>query len=160
MPTSTQDIYNYRRVNDTLITGGQPTAEQLQAAADEGVATVINLATGNQREPSLDEAGLVRSLGMQYYHIPVAWDNPTAADFLEFERVMAEAEGKTLLHCAANFRVTAFYSLYALKRLGWSEAEADAFRASIWRGSDYPVWEAFVEQMKSDIQGDRAAPPQ
>ena len=160
MPTSTQDIYNYRRVNDTLITGGQPTAEQLQAAADEGVATVINLATGNQREPSLDEAGLVRSLGMQYYHIPVVWDNPTAADFAEFERVMTDAEGKILLHCAANFRVTAFYSLYALKRLGWSEAEADAFRASVWRGSDYPVWEAFVEQMKSDIQGDRAAPPQ
>ena len=75
-------------------------------------------------------------------------------------RVMTDAEGKILLHRAANFRVTAFYSLYALKRLGWSDAEADAFRASVWRGSDYPVWEAFVEQMKSDIQGDRAAPPQ
>ena len=39
---------------------------------------------------------------------------------------------KTLIHCAANFRVTAFYSLYAMKHLGWSEAQAAEFRASVW----------------------------
>ncbi len=158
MTTTTQDIYNYRKVNDTLITGGQPTADQLRAAADEGVATVINLATGNLREPSLDEASLVKSLDMAYYHIPVAWENPTASDFAEFERVMREApQGKTLVHCAANFRVTAFYSLYALKHVGWSEAAADEFRASVWRGSDYPVWDAFIEQMTSNILASRTA---
>jgi hypothetical protein len=58
-------------------------------------------------------------------------------------------EGKTLLHCAANYRVTAFYALYALRHLGWSEAQADEFRASIWQGSNYPIWEAFYSRMKS-----------
>ncbi|MFN8471145.1 MAG: protein tyrosine phosphatase family protein [Anaerolineae bacterium] len=152
MPVSTQEIYNYRRVNDKLITGGQPTSDQLKAAATEGFATVINLATSNAREPALDEAELVRSLGMTYHHIPVEWENPTASDFAAFEQVMRGAtDENTLLHCAANFRVTAFYSLYALKHLGWSEADADKFRASIWSGSDYPVWEAFIKQMKSRI---------
>lgn len=154
MPTTTQDIYNYRRVNDNLITGGQPTEDQVRAAADEGFSTVINLATSATHNALPDEAGLVRSLGMAYHHIPVEWENPTAGDFAQFERVMSEtAQARTLLHCAANFRVTAFYSLYALKHLGWSEAEADAFRASVWRGSDYPVWEAFIEQIKSSILG-------
>ena len=60
-------------------------------------------------------------------------------------------DGKTLIHCAANFRVTAFYSLYALRNLGWSEAQAEVFWASIWHGSDYPVWEQFIGQLKTKL---------
>lgn len=163
---STQDIYNYIKVNDQMITGGQPTADQLIAAADEGVVTVINLATYSPGHSLEDEAGLVRSLGMTYVHIPVEWGRPEMADFEAFERALAEraaprspsapgAGGKTLIHCAANFRVTAFYSLYAQKHLGWSEAQADEFRARIWAGSHYPIWESFIAEMKAAIAGRR-----
>jgi protein tyrosine phosphatase (PTP) superfamily phosphohydrolase (DUF442 family) len=149
---STQEIYNYRKVNDHLITGGQPTVEQLKSAADEGVRTVINLATFNPQHSLEDEAGLVRSLGMAYHHIPVEWEQPTESNFEAFEKVVKQLpEEKTLIHCAANFRVTAFYSLYALKHLGWSETRAETFRASIWQGSDYPVWEKFIDHMKSKL---------
>jgi uncharacterized protein (TIGR01244 family) len=153
---STQEIYNYRKVNDQLITGGKPTAEQLKSAADDGIRTVINLATFNPQHSLEDEAGLVQSLGMAYHHIPVEWEQPTETDFEAFEQVFKQlAEGKVLIHCAANFRATAFYALYALKNLGWSEAQADTFRASIWQGSDYPVWEKFIEHMKTAIKGDQ-----
>src|SRR5689334_17810153 len=149
---STEDIYNYRRINDQIITGGQPTEEHLKAAAAEGFRTVINLAPINPRYSLADEPGLVQSLGMQYHHIPIDWDNPTARDFDAFEAVMqALLAGKTLIHCAANFRVTAFYSLYAQKHLGWSKAQADAFRAPIWQGSDYPIWETFIGDMQEQI---------
>lgn len=147
-----QEIYNYRYVNDQIITGGQPTEEQLQAAAREGFKVVINLSTLDDSRALPNEAELVRSLGMAYYHIPVIWQNPTESDFAAFEHTMSQVSGqKTLIHCAANFRVTAFYALYALKHLGWSEAEANAFRASIWRGSDYPVWERFISEMSAKI---------
>ncbi len=56
-----------------------------------------------------------------------------------------------LIHCAANFRVTAFYALYAMKHPGWSEAQAEEFRASIRQASTYPEWERFIEQMKAKI---------
>jgi protein tyrosine phosphatase (PTP) superfamily phosphohydrolase (DUF442 family) len=109
------------------------------------------LAPINMRS-SLDEAGLVQSLGMRYHYIPVVWDDPQNSDFVAFERVMQmPPEDKTLIHCVANFRVTAFFSLYARKHLGWSAEQADAFRASIWQGSDYPIWEAFVERMNAQI---------
>jgi uncharacterized protein (TIGR01244 family) len=151
---STQEIYNYRPVNDALITGGQPTEDQLKSAAEEGIKTVINLATLNSRTSLPDEAGLVRSLGMTYHHIPVEWDNPKESDFAAFEQIMQQSgKGKTLLHCAANYRVTAFYGLFALKYLGWSEHQADEFRATIWEGSDHPVWEAFIRRMKAKIEG-------
>jgi protein tyrosine phosphatase (PTP) superfamily phosphohydrolase (DUF442 family) len=149
-----EEIYQYRKVDDQLITGGQPTAENLQAVAEQGFRTVINLAPINPRYSLDDEAGLVQSLGMLYQHIPVDWDNPTANDFSAFETVLQSLPaGKTFIHCAANFRVTAFYSLYAQKHLGWSKAKADQFRASIWQGSDYPVWEAFIDQMQTRIAG-------
>ncbi len=54
-----------------------------------------------------------------------------------------------LIHCAANFRVTAFYSLYAQKHLGWSPAQAADFRASIWAGSDYVIWNNFIRAMQA-----------
>lgn len=149
---STSDIYNYLKVNDRLITGGQPTEAQLRSAAAEGFTLVINLATISPRYSLPDEAGLVRSLGMQYHHVPVDWEQPKDSDFAAFEQVMqASINTKTLLHCAANFRVTAFYSLYALKHLDWTLAQADEFRATIWRGSNYPVWDAFIRQMTDRI---------
>jgi protein tyrosine phosphatase (PTP) superfamily phosphohydrolase (DUF442 family) len=90
---------------------------------------------------------------MTYHHLPVVWDNPTEEDFAGFEQLLLElpADSRTLVHCAANFRVSAFYSLYAMKHLGWSAEQADAFRAPIWDGSDYPVWEAFIAQMQQRL---------
>jgi len=147
---STNDIYNYRSVNDRISTGGQPTREQLRSAADEGFTAVVNLATGDARFSLDAEAELARALGMAYHHIPVAWENPQESDFAAFEAVLqASPADKILIHCAANFRVTAFYSLYALKHLGWTEAQAAEFRASIWGGSDYPIWEKFIGEMES-----------
>ena len=161
---STTEIYNYIQVNDQIITGGQPTADQLRSAAAEGFTAVINLATLDPGHSLEDEAGLVRSLGMAYYPIPVEWGNPKDSDFTAFERVMeqlpgqenagkipGETPGKILIHCAANFRVTAFYSFYAQKHLGWSQAQADAFRTQIWKGSDYPVWEQFIAHIKAQM---------
>ncbi len=150
---TTQAIYNYRFVNDHLITGGQPSEEQIKSAAAEGFKVVINLATFDPQRSLPDEAGLVRSLGMTYHHIPVVWGDPKESDFDVFAKIFKQVAGeKTLLHCAANFRVTAFYSLYAMKHLGWSEAQAHEFRASVWKVSDYPIWESFIAQMKERIK--------
>jgi len=149
---TTQNIFNYRKVNDQLATAGQPTETQLRSAAEEGFKVVINLATETPNRSPEDEAGLVQSLGMAYHHIPVEWENPKESDFAAFEAVMEGLTGqKTLIHCMANYRVTAFYGLYAMKHLGWTEEQADAFRADIWQGSDYPVWETFVREMREKM---------
>ena len=143
-----ESIKGYIRVDDRIATGGQPTEEQLRAAAAAGFAAVINLGLLEPRYALPDEAGLVRSLGMEYHHIPVEWDDPRESDFQAFERALdALPPGKALIHCAANFRVTAFYSLYAQKRLGWPRARAEELRARIWKGSDHPVWERFIARM-------------
>ena len=150
---STADIYNYRQVNDRISTGGQPTEEQVRSAAAEGFTTIINLATIEPDRSLTDEGELVRSLGLAYHHIPVKWNNPQASDFAAFEAVLQQvsAEDKLLIHCAANYRVSAFYGLYAMKHLGWTEAQADEFRAPIWQDGDYPIWEKFIAEMKQSV---------
>lgn len=148
----TAGIYNFIRISDRTLTGGQPTAEQLRAAADEGVTAVINLATYSPGHSLEGEAELVRSLGMTYVHIPVDWSNPTDADLAAFEKAMQQlGDDRLLIHCAANYRVTAFYSLHARNHLGWTEAQAEALRARIWSGSDYPVWEAFISRKTAEM---------
>ena len=152
------DIRGVVRVDDHTLTAGQPTEEQLRAVAAEGVEVVINLATISPRYSLPDEAGLVKALGLEYVHLPVEWDNPLPEDFEAFSRTMDDAAGRhVFIHCAANFRVTAFYGLYAMRRLGWTEAQADALRARIWQHHQYPIWEKFMSDMKARIAAEGPA---
>src|SRR5262249_38381965 len=149
---STQDMYNFLQVDENTLTAGQPTEEQLRAAAADGVQVVINLATFEPGRSLPDEGDLVQALGMAYHHIPVVWERPTQEDFDAFVAAMGQTAGqRVLIHCMANYRVTAFYSLYGMQRLGWSEAQADALRAEIWK-RHYPVWEQFIQGIKSQIK--------
>lgn len=153
---TTQSIYNYRRVDEQFITAGQPKEAEFAAAAREGFKRVINLAPTSSRNALKDEAGLLRSLGLRYDYIPVDWEKPTDADFEAFERAMQSVgEDKTIVHCAANYRASAFYSLYAMKHLGWSQAQAEEFRSSIWKGGDFPVWEELIERTQRRILDQR-----
>ncbi|MEO8395698.1 MAG: protein tyrosine phosphatase family protein [Chloroflexota bacterium] len=147
---SVDEIYNAIQVNEQLLTSGQPTEDQLRFASSNGFARVINLAPFEPGRSLPDEAGLVRSLNMTYINIPVVWTDPKQSDFEVFEQTMSQLpDSKTLLHCVANFRVTAFYSLYAQKHLGWSEEQAATFRAKIWQGSNNPIWNDFIANVKS-----------
>jgi uncharacterized protein (TIGR01244 family) len=150
-----EDIRNIVRVDEQIVTAGQPTEEQFKAVAEAGITTVINLAVATSQNALPNEAEIVQALGMTYHHLPVIWDHPTPEDFAKFEATLAAAgTEKTLIHCALNFRVTAFYSLYAQKHLGWTEAQADQFRAQVWTGSDYPIWEQFIQEMKGKISSE------
>lgn len=150
-PETMDDIYNFIRIDDRTATGGMPTAEQLRAAAAAGVTAVINLATDNPGHSLTGEAQLAHDLGLEYIHIQVDWGNPTDEDFAAFEDAMTQRPvANLLIHCAANYRVTAFYSLYARRYLGWTEAQAAELRDRIWAGSDYPVWQAFIARKTTE----------
>src|SRR4029077_20273171 len=87
--SSIADARNFRALDDTLLTAGQPNEEQLADAARQGVKAVINLALHDDPRYSLrDEAGSVRELGMDYIHIPVQFTAPTEADLRAFFAAM------------------------------------------------------------------------
>jgi protein tyrosine phosphatase (PTP) superfamily phosphohydrolase (DUF442 family) len=159
---SVETILNFVRVSEQVATGGQPTAAQLQAARDEGCRAVVNLAPANAENHALPgEDGIVAALGMAYHHIPVPWSRPAAADFEAFCALMQELRGsKVLVHCAANFRVTAFYALYAMRHEGWSLEQADRLIARIWESRpDYRMddtWKTFIAGIRSADHKERS----
>ena len=144
---SVTDIYNYLRIDEMLATSGQPSEEELAAAAGDGFEVVINLALHDDPRYSLpDETGTVQSLGMDYVHIPVKFDAPTERDLQEFFSTMAQKRGrKILLHCAANKRVTSFLGLYRVLELGWEVEPAFAPMREIWEPNE--AWAPFIAAM-------------
>lgn len=141
------DVLNFLRLDDALCCGGQPTHEQFADAAREGIQLVINLALITSDNALPDEPGLVRSLGMEHIHIPVIWDSPQPTNLEQFIDAMDANLGKKILvHCAMNYRATAFTALWRVLRQGWGVDEAFALQREIWNLDEYPVWKAFVEQ--------------
>jgi protein tyrosine phosphatase (PTP) superfamily phosphohydrolase (DUF442 family) len=148
----TEAIFNYRRAGPRVIAGGQPTAEQLRAAAAEGVEVVVNISTNDPRYALPGEQELIESLGMTYHHLPVLWDAPQLADWEAFNALMNNLrEQSVLVHCAANYRVSAFYALHALANGRWSADEAEQFIRSVWNPDEHPQWAAFIESVRTRI---------
>ncbi|HTQ99931.1 MAG TPA: protein tyrosine phosphatase family protein [Candidatus Acidoferrum sp.] len=144
-------LKNLRRVSFTLATSGQPNERQLATIADEGFTVVINLALHDDPRYSLaDETGTVTALGMQYFHIPVRFDHPTRADLDAFFRAMTATEGrKRWIHCAANYRVSAFLGLYWTLIQGQDQEQAFALLRDVWQPN--ATWATFIaDQLQSE----------
>jgi protein tyrosine phosphatase (PTP) superfamily phosphohydrolase (DUF442 family) len=141
-------IYNFLQLSDKLFTGGMPKADQLTDAAKQGVKVVMNLAPYDVPHALPGEAELVHSLGMQYINIPVNWNTPTKEGLDKFIDAMDEhKDSKILVHCEANFRASAFVSMYRILREGWKPDEALEVMHKIWDEDAYPVWKMFIEDM-------------
>lgn len=139
-------ITNFRRLAPDLITGGQPTEAQLAAVAAAGVEVVINLALHGAAYALPDERGTVEALGMAYEHIPVIWERPTGADLDAFFGALERHAGRRVfVHCAANYRASAFILLYRVLRLGWRLEAALPDMRTLWNPAEHPAWQAFIE---------------
>jgi len=139
------NITNLTTLNDSLWTSGQPTRAELAELAAAGFEVVINLALPTSDNALPDEAELVQSLGMEYVHIPVVWDAPQPGDLLRFMDTMdTRLDRKILVHCALNYRASAFTALWRVLRQGGEKEKAFAVQETIWQLDDYPIWKIFV----------------
>ena len=136
-------IYHWRRLDDRVTTSGQPTEAQLADIHALGVRHVVNLGLHSHEKALPDEAASISRLGMTYIHIPVDFQNPTDADFVQFCSAMEQLKDVPVhVHCIANYRVSAFFYRYRCDVLGRDEAEARADMEQVWRPEG--VWAAFV----------------
>ena len=141
-----EEISNFLQLSDRIATSGQPTKGQFREISRAGYEVVINLGLTGTDYALEDEAGLIRSLGMKYVHIPVIWENPTLENLDEFASTMEEHQGnKLFVHCAANMRVSVFMALYRVLSLGWEWGRAMGDVRRIWEPNS--VWDAFIQQM-------------
>jgi len=147
MGKEVEDIFNFLQISDLIATAGQPTEQQLTSIKDAGYQVVVNLAPLAKFETTLpNEEALVESLGMEYVHIPVTWNNPTLEDFDRFAQVMqANAKRPIFVHCAGNFRVSAFMYLYRRIYQNIDEEQARKDLHKLWVPDR--VWQQFMQQV-------------
>jgi protein tyrosine phosphatase (PTP) superfamily phosphohydrolase (DUF442 family) len=142
---SVDDTFNFRRVADQVTTSGLVNAEQLATLGSEGYQAVINLLPDSYEHAVHEEPDLVREQGLAYVYIPVDFAAPTHDDFVAFSDAMdTHADDQVHVHCAANYRVSAFYALYAQSRGLCTQAEADALVHDLWNPADYPAWTELI----------------
>ena len=140
------DIYNFLPYHDKLSSSGMPTTEQIKSVAEAGVELVVNLAPHEVPNAIPGEKELLESLGMDYINIPVNWGTPTRDGLNVFMDAMdANRDRKIHVHCEANFRASAFITLYRITRLGWKPEDAFKVMHTIWDEDAYPVWKMFIE---------------
>ncbi len=137
------EITNFRQYSASFASSGQPSREQFQSLADQGFERVVYIAFTNNDNALSDADRLVKSLGMEYMHVPVDFNNPLADDFYAFaDSMRRNPDKKTLLHCQVNARATAFSFLYRVIYEDVPVAEAKADMNSVWQPN--AVWRDFI----------------
>ena len=109
-----------------VLAGGRIDADDLPALRAAGIVQVIDL-TPDAETPGFDEAGAVRAAGLAYDNVPIAGPadlGPTAVS--AFDRLLRDARGPVLVHCASGNRVGALAALRAAWLQGADEDAAIA----------------------------------
>jgi protein tyrosine phosphatase (PTP) superfamily phosphohydrolase (DUF442 family) len=83
-----ENIRDYLLLSDHICTSGQPAEQQFQFIKNSGYDVIINLAVLTSPEALPSEESIVRSYGLDYFHIPVIWDSPSIENLHLFFEAM------------------------------------------------------------------------
>ena len=138
-------IYQFEQISDHLACSGQPTEEQFKEFVAGKFDIVINLGLLDTKYALENEKKLVLSLGMDYFHIPVVFEDPRLNELLLFISHMYQNEGKIILvHCAANYRASTFVGLYLFAKERLLEEEVRDFVEDVWQPNT--TWSKFLAE--------------
>ena len=124
---------NVVEISPQLVTSGQPSADELSKLKSLGFEAVIYLAPPTVQDAVRDEQLIVTRQGLTFINIPIAFDNPTEADFETFAAIVGGLRGrKVLVHCQVNFRASSMVFLY--RTIVGKEQPRPAYEAvsSVW----------------------------
>lgn len=143
-------ILNYVKINELISTSGQLKIEELELIANEGFEVVINLAVPTTSNALKNEDKIVSSLNMSYIHIPVDFENPKISDLKLFLNILqALGANKVWIHCAKNYRVSAFMYVYHKYILHTPFEQIDLSIFDIWQPS--LVWQELMKVQLEDL---------
>jgi protein tyrosine phosphatase (PTP) superfamily phosphohydrolase (DUF442 family) len=144
MPTyydALSKVPNACQILATVLTGGQPTAADLQQLKDAGGGIVLDLRDPMEPRP-FDEPALSRRLGLEYVNVPVGAGTLTDATLDRILAVLREAGEQTVfVHCASGNRVGGALLPYLLLDHGLEEDDAvgQAMRVGL-RSAELMEW--------------------
>ena len=97
-----------------------------------------------------NENKIVTDLNMSYFHIPVNFENPTLSDLKLFLNILqALGANKVWIHCAKNYRVSAFMYVYHKYILHTPFEQIDLSIFDKWQPS--LVWQELMKVSLEDL---------
>lgn len=131
-------------ITDRLLTSGQPSAAWLSTLKLQGYDAVISLVPLTASDAVPDEPEIIARQGLEFVHIPIPFNQPTAEDFDRFSSAMTRlAPKKVLVHCQINMRASSMVFLY--RTIVGKEDPQVAFESvsKVWIPTG--VWQKFIE---------------
>jgi len=115
-----------RRFNLELAIGAQPTPADLQELKVQGFRSVVNLRRPEESSPlnPEQEGAAVRSLGMEYYHLPISPQNLDSAQADQFREHLRDLPKPIYVHCQGGTRAGALTLTQLGCEGGWSGEQA------------------------------------
>lgn len=101
---------------DQVVSGGQPTEDNLKQAKEQGVKVIVNLRSDGEKAEFEFEEKTATDLGIKYVNIPIngkTGDGLTEDNAKKLGEILAAADKPVLLHCASGQRVGALLTLKA-----------------------------------------------
>lgn len=156
---SIKNIFNFVQSTTHIATSGQPEIAEFDYIAQHNYAAVINLALADSDDAIVSEGNIVSGLGMMYFHIPVSFENPQIQQLKVFIQLMKVLQNqqtsqktnqKIWVHCAANYRVSAFMFVYKKLILNASEAEAKSEIFEFWQPD--AVWSKLMQTTQKELK--------
>jgi protein tyrosine phosphatase (PTP) superfamily phosphohydrolase (DUF442 family) len=144
MPTAIQavsGVANACQILPNLVTGGQPSEQQLRALKEAGGSIVLDVRDPMEPRP-IDEPALVTQLGMEYVNIPIAGGSLDDSILDRILAVLRTAHGRTVFfHCGSGNRVGGALIPYFMLDQGMEEQDAvdQAMRVGL-RSAEMMEW--------------------
>jgi len=117
-------ITNACQVTPNIVSGGQPSAEQIAAFKKAGGGVVLDLRDPMEKR-DIDEPATVTGAGLEYVNIPIVSGSVTAQHLDRILDVLRKHKEKQILfHCASANRVGGVLIPSLMPPLGMAEEDA------------------------------------
>ena len=117
----------FKSLDAGLHVAPQITEQDIAAAADAGIKTIINVRPDGEQATAMtsaDARALAEARGLAYHHLPVTPTGIADEHVQGFRDLLDSAEGPVLAHCGSGLRAAVLWALY----LGFAKVPRKAKR--------------------------------
>jgi uncharacterized protein (TIGR01244 family) len=137
-----------KSVSPNFSSDAQISADDLQAAAQQGFKSVLNLRSPNESGFLADEQQLAEAAGLKYANVPL---NPTEANAEQVSsalEALKDLPQPTLIHCAAGARAGAIALIADATREGLTPEQVIARAQEVGLSQEQPHLNHFIQTLQ------------
>jgi len=153
---SLAQIPTFSVIHEHLFSSAQPSIEQLKLIKEYGCSTVINLALSNAPNHIENEDRICLDLGLNYIHIPIDWETPSAEQcLLVLDLIDHLVQNEIVwIHCTKNDRSSCLMYVYRQFYMNMDMPTSQDLLHKIWEPNE--TWTGLIHSITLQLQGRKA----